>query len=81
MEFMFSYHYNDYRDDKRKVYFQLGSIEYAVSIIKNLDFVDEVEIIDEGIMLSIAIQQIPDVVCALAQTNVAIYSIKAEKEQ
>lgn len=79
MEFMFSYHCNDYSDDKRKVYFQLGGIEYAISIIESLDFVDSVEIIDEGVILSIAIQQIPDVVCTLVQKNVAIYSIKFEK--
>lgn len=78
MEFIFSYHYNDYSDDKRKVYFQLGGIEYAISIIENLDFVDAVQIVDEGVMLSIAIQQIPEVVCALALKNVAIYSIKTE---
>lgn len=81
MEFVFSYHCNDYRDDKRKVYFQLGGIKYAVSIIESLDFVDAVEIIDEGIIVSIAIQQIPEVVCSLVQKNVAIYSIKVEKEQ
>lgn len=80
MEFMFSYHYNDYRDDKRKVCFQLGDIEYAVSVIENLDFVDKVGIIDEGIILLIAIQQIPEVVRALAQKNVAIYSLIIEKE-
>ena len=79
MEFMFSYHYNDYRDDKRKVYFQLGDIEYAASIINNFDFVDRVEIINEGVMMSIAIQQIPEIVCALAQKNVAVYSIITEK--
>ena len=76
MEFMFSYHNNDYSDDKRKIYFQLADIEYAISILKNLDFVDIVEVIDEGIILSIAIQQIPDVVYDLALKNVAIYSIK-----
>jgi hypothetical protein len=60
------------------VYFQLSGTEYAIQIIQNLDFIDAVKIIDEGIMLSIAIQQVPEVVCALAQNNIAIYSIKIE---
>lgn len=75
MRFVFRYHCNDYRDDRRKICFQLGGGERAASIVQELDFVDVVEVIDEGIILSIAIQQIPEVVSALAQNNVAIYSI------
>lgn len=78
MDFKFSYHFNDYRNIKRTVYFQLSGTEYAIQIIQNLDFIDAVKIIDEGVMLSIAIQQVPEVVCALAQNNIAIYSIKIE---
>ena len=37
MDFKFSYHFNDYRNIKRTVYFQLSGTEYAIQIIQNLE--------------------------------------------
>ncbi len=78
MEFQFTHHVSDYSGTKRIFYFQIGAATEAFQIIENLDYVDEVRLIDEGLEITIAFQQVPDIVKVLVQNNFGIYSIKSQ---
>lgn len=69
----------DYSDDKIKVYFKVASMKKTKEIFESIDFIDEIEEVDHGFELNIAIQQIPEVIRNLSLENIAIYGVIPKK--
>lgn len=74
-EMMFKNTVKDYSDKKVRCVLQLADVKTSIKIVKNLSYVADVDEIEEGIIISIAVQQIPEIIQEVSSKNIAIYSV------
>ncbi|QSS98853.1 hypothetical protein IMZ31_12150 [Pontibacillus sp. ALD_SL1] len=65
----------DYSGERFPVYFEVADLETAYSTLESLDFIGQIETREHGYIVSITMQQIPEVVRTLAHEKIAIYAI------
>ncbi|MCD5323436.1 MULTISPECIES: hypothetical protein [Pontibacillus] len=65
----------DYSGERFPVYFEVSDLEAVYTVLESLQFVGQIEAREHGYIVSIAMQQIPEVVRTLAQENIAIYAV------
>lgn len=69
----------DYSDDKITVYFEIADKQSVRRIMEDISFIDNIEDLEYGFEVKIAIQQIPEVIRSLSQKNIAIYAVIPQK--
>ena len=69
----------DYSDNTLEVYFEIADKQNAISVLNELDFVNEIKDMGQGYKVRICIQQIPEVVRAFVKSNIAIYGILQDR--
>ncbi|WP_019229327.1 hypothetical protein [Sedimentibacter sp. B4] len=69
----------DYSDDKVTIYFEIADKQSAKEIMNDISFIDNIEDLEYGFEVKIAIQQIPEVIRYLSQNNIAIYAVIPKK--
>lgn len=79
MSALFPYDFYDYSDKKWDIVFAVPKAADVAAMLKTHGYVDSIQCIDDGLVLSICVQQIPEIVRFLAQKNIAIYGIKAKE--
>lgn len=72
---MFVNSVRDYSDRKITCLFQLADVEFAAAVLEKIAYVHHLEEIEEGLSMSICVQQIPEVIRVLEWHNIAIYSV------
>ena len=65
----------DYSDAKISVSFTVGDQQTGKAIVNELGFAGEIKEIKNGFVVQIAVQQIPEIVRALGEKNIAVYGI------
>lgn len=65
----------DYSDAKISVSFTVADQKKAKEIVERLGFAGEVDEMKNGFVVSISVQQIPEIVRALSEKNIAVYGI------
>ncbi|WBW97181.1 hypothetical protein [Oceanirhabdus sp. W0125-5] len=69
----------DYSNDKITVYFEVADKKNTRKIIDNIPYINNIEELEYGFKIEIAIQQIPEIICTLSEENIAIYAVIPEK--
>ncbi|SHH75793.1 hypothetical protein [Clostridium grantii] len=65
----------DYSEDKISVYFEVARPPIVAEILMEIGFVRDILIREYGVTLSLAIQQIPEVIVEISSHNEAIYGV------
>ncbi len=69
----------DYSNDKVHVYFEVADKIQAKIRMESISYINEIEELEHGFSIKIAIQQIPEVVRYLTYENIAIYAVVPRK--
>lgn len=69
----------DYSDKKFSVYFEVADKKSTLEVFKQIAFINNIEHLQYGFKVNIAIQQTPEIVRYLSQENIAIYAVIPQK--
>jgi len=71
----------DYSDKKIDVYFEIVSKELAKQALMSSGYISEINEKELGLIVSIARQEIPEILRILLNENIAVYAVVPGKEK
>lgn len=75
MEEVLNINPRDYSDEIKTVFFCVANISSATKALKNLNYIKNIETVQDGFKVQICVQQIPEIIRFLSLQNIAIYSV------
>lgn len=70
----------DYSDNQIPVYFEVADKKNAIIFLGQISYINNIIELEYGFEVSIAVQQIPEIVFHLTHQNIAVYAVIPRKK-